>query len=346
MDLNKLLRENLKSFTAYSSARDDYTGREGIFLDANENSLGSVAASGYNRYPDPYQTDLKKKIAQLKKVLPDQLFLGNGSDEAIDLLLRAFCEPRRDNVIIMPPSYGMYSVCARINDVKVVEVPLATDFHINYDKLKEAYLNAKIIFICSPNNPSANLMNSATVKRILSEFEGLVVIDEAYQDFSGQNSWLAHLDSYSNLVVLQTFSKAWGMAALRLGMAYAHPQIIAILNKIKYPYNINVLTQKTVLQALDNSAKKDAMIIEILEGRSYLQKALKSLQIVKNVFPSDANFLLVKFADPKAVYNKLKDKKVIVRDRSGLTHCQGCLRITVGTKEENEILINELSQFE
>lgn len=342
MDINLLLRENLKNFKAYSSARDEYSGKEGVFLDANENSLGSVTEETFNRYPDPYQNVLKKKIASIKKVAVESIFLGNGSDEAIDLLYRAFCDPGKDNVIIMPPSYGMYSVCAALNNVKIVDVPLTEDFQIDLEKLNKYYVSAKLIFICSPNNPSANLINPEHIKIVLKRFNGLVVVDEAYQDFTGQKSWLESLDTYENLVVLHTFSKAWGMAALRLGMAFAHPAVIKILSKIKYPYNINELTQRTVLKALDNISSKDAMVEKIIAQRTLLIEKLSSLNIVKNIFQSDANFVLVQFDDPKMVYQKLREKKIIVRDRSSLVHCDGCLRITVGKEEENQILINTL----
>ncbi len=342
MDIDSLIRKNLKNFKAYSSARAEYTGKEGIFLDANENSLGSVTKDTFNRYPDPYQRILKEKISTIKNVDVERIFLGNGSDEPIDLLYRAFCEPGKDSVIIMPPSYGMYVVCADLNDVKIIAVPLTAEFQIDLKSLKKHHSLAKLIFICSPNNPSANLMNMDDVIEILNDFQGLVVIDEAYQDFSRQKGWLENLQTYDNLVVLQTFSKAWGLAGLRLGMAFAHPEIIRVLNRIKYPYNINELTQRTVIAALDNISAKDAMVNEILNQRAGLIEKLSSLTMVLKIFPSDANFLLVKFNDPQQIYNALRARKIIVRDRSSLAHCDGCLRITVGKKEENDLLFKTL----
>lgn len=347
MDINALLRENIKNFKPYSSARDEYSGSEGVFLDANENSFGSVSAESLNRYPDPYQRELKKKIAELKQTSPEQIFLGNGSDEAIDLLFRAFCRPGRDKVMILPPTYGMYSVCAELNDIEIISVPLNVSFEIDLESvLTKANEDVKLIFICSPNNPSGNVFDKASVRTILENFNGLVVIDEAYIDFSQQAGWLGALSEFENLVVLQTFSKAWGLANARLGMVFADKRIIQILNNIKYPYNVNGLTQNTVLQALERSADKDKMVAEILAQRAVLQNGLERLNIVRDVFPSQANFLLVRFDDARNVFQKLLDQKIIVRDRSKMTRCEGCLRITVGTADENKLLIETLKNMD
>jgi histidinol-phosphate aminotransferase len=347
LKIEKLLRNNIKSFKAYSSARDEYTGKEGIFLDANENALGSVSKEKMNRYPDPYQREVKNRLAELKNVAPPNIFLGNGSDEAIDLLIRAFCEPRQEQIMTMPPTYGMYRVCADLNDVGVIEFPLSSDFEISLKAVERSIsAKTKIIFICSPNNPSGNVMATDTVERLLKNFHGLVVIDEAYQDFSGEASWLKRLNDFNNLVVLQTFSKAWGMAGLRLGMAFANEKIIQVLNAIKYPYNVNALTQEQALQALKNIKLKKQMVDDILGQRAFLIEKLNVLECVKKVFPSDANFLLVRFSQAKIIYKQLLEKQIIVRDRSGLIHCEDCLRITVGTETENQKLIDALKEVE
>jgi len=344
--IRDLLRENIKDFKAYSSARDEYTGEEGIFIDANENSMGSVTNTVFNRYPDPYQKALKKRISEIKDVKSEQIFLGNGSDEAIDLLYRAFCEPAKDNVILMSPTYGMYSVCAHMNDVSIIDVPLTRDFQIDLNNLKNQYALAKMIFICSPNNPSANIISEHDIKIILEEFKGLIIIDEAYQDFSGKKSWLTELGDYNNLVVLQTFSKAWGMAGLRVGMAFADPEIITILSAIKYPYNLSELVQETVLKALEYTSAKDKMVKEIINQREELLKELEQLDVVQKIYPTDANFVLVKFPDAGYYYNELIKRKIIVRDRSSLPGCEGCLRITVGTRDENKTLVDTLKSIE
>lgn len=345
MNIQDFLRKNIKNFKAYSSARDEYSGKEGIFIDANENALGSVTSTEFNRYPDPQQKILKKRISEIKNVNPEQIFLGNGSDEAIDLLYRAFCEPGKDSVILLPPSYGMYSVCANLNDINIIEVPLTKDFQIDMENLKEKLVLAKMIFICSPNNPSANLMHKQDIKFVLDTFNGLVIIDEAYQDFSGSDSWLNELQKYRNLIVLQTFSKAWGMAGLRIGMAYADPEIIAVLSAIKYPYNLSELVQQTVIKALEYTSAKDRMVNELLSQKKELITELNKLDAVQHIYPSDANFVLVKFADAKFYYNELIQRKIIVRDRSSLPGCEGCLRITIGTKEENRTLIETLKRI-
>jgi len=347
VEIEKLLRRNIKAFEPYSSARDEYGGKVGVFLDANENSFGSVGEMKTNRYPDPYQGKLKNKLAEIKKVSTENIFLGNGSDEAIDLLIRAFCEPREDTVLIMPPTYGMYKVCADLNDVETIEIPLKKDFNISVQEALNAVSDkTKLIFLCSPNNPSGNLLQRKDIEVLANNFGGLVVIDEAYQDFAKNESWGKQFKDYENLIVLQTFSKAWGMAGLRLGMAFAHSQIIQVLNNIKYPYNVNMLTQSQVEEAFSQVEKKDKMVIEILNQRKFLEQNLNSLNMVEKVFPSDANFMLVRFSNAKKVYKKLLEKQIIVRDRSSLIHCENCLRITVGTVNENEILITALKEIE
>ncbi|WP_448520225.1 histidinol-phosphate transaminase [Rhodoflexus sp.] len=344
--ISKLLRPHIAGLKPYSSARDEYSGKEGVFLDANENAFGSVTEQPFNRYPDPYQHELKAKIAELKHCRPEQIFLGNGSDEAIDLLYRAFCEPYLDNVIICPPTYGMYEVSAEINCVEVRQVPLTADFQLQPQAIMEAVdWHTKLIFVCSPNNPTANNMAVDDIRYLLEHFHGLVVVDEAYIDFTTQPSFVKSLEVYPNLVVLQTFSKAWGLAALRLGMAFASPELIGVLNKIKPPYNINGVTQQLALAGLNRTDVFREMLAETLRQREMLAETLKSLPQVSHVYPSDANFLLVKTPRPKELYDFLTQKKVIVRDRSKLALCEGCLRITVGTAEENRQLVAAIQQF-
>ncbi|MDG1276395.1 MAG: histidinol-phosphate transaminase [Algoriphagus sp.] len=344
--LEKLLRPHIATLQAYTSARDEYTGKEGVFLDANENPFGSITDQDFNRYPDPYQEELKQKIAEIKEVKPSQIFLGNGSDEAIDLLFRAFCNPGKDNVILLPPTYGMYEVSASINDVDVRKVPLTAEFQLRTDKiLNEVDKHTKIIFICSPNNPSGNKVNREDILHLLKKFKGLVVVDEAYSDFSDEPSFTTELKNFKNLLVMQTFSKAWGLASLRLGMAFASKDLIKILNRIKPPYNISGLTQETVLAAMDNYEKVKAMVKDILVEREFLKTKLESLDFVNKIYPSDANFLLVKMPNANLVYDELIDQKVIVRNRSKVILCEDCLRITVGTRTENERLIEALSKI-
>ncbi|WP_154856334.1 histidinol-phosphate transaminase [Cyclobacterium xiamenense] len=345
-DLQQLLRPHIAALKPYSSARDEYSGNEGIFLDANENPLGSITGQAYNRYPDPYQSQLKQKLADIKNVSSERIFLGNGSDEAIDLLFRAFCRPGIDNVIIMPPTYGMYEVSAGINDVPVRKVPLTPDFQLNPEEVLAAVTAAtKIIFICSPNNPSGNKLLRESILTVLRGFQGLVVVDEAYIDFSDEPSFIHALDEFPNLLVMQTLSKAWGLAALRLGMAFASREIIAILNKIKPPYNISGLTQATVIKALGNTDKLEQMIEEIRVQKEQLRLQLEKTAGVEKVYPSHANFFLVKVPHAKSVYQQLITKKIIVRDRSGVYHCGDCLRITVGNKAENEQFIRALQEI-
>jgi histidinol-phosphate aminotransferase len=341
-----LLRPHLKQLVPYSSARDDYKGKDGVFLDANENPIGSITEENWNRYPDPYQLELKAKLAEIKGVNAEQIFLGNGSDEPIDLLYRAFCEPQTDEVIINPPTYGMYKVSADINNVKAKEVLLTNQYDLDTQALLSAIQpNTKIIWICSPNNPTGNDVSLEKIEIILKGFKGLVVVDEAYIDFADRPSFTTRLNEFPNLIVLQTMSKAWGLASLRLGIAFCSSEIVAILNRIKPPYNLSGLTQRTVLNALNNLEKKDQMVTEILENREELLSELEALEIVKRVYPTDSNFYLVKMKDAKQVYLKLIEKQVILRDRSKVVLCEDGIRITIGTKEENKKLIEELKKL-
>jgi histidinol-phosphate aminotransferase len=342
IDLSSLLRENIKALTPYASARDDFSGAASVYLDANENPFDTP----YNRYPDPHQRLLKARIAELKKVQSDQVFLGNGSDEPIDLLIRAFCEPHRDNVVIPDPTYGMYAISARINDVAVKKIRLTPDFDLDVDAIETAYdALTKLIFLCSPNNPSGNLLTTSKVKHIAAAFHGLVVVDEAYIDFTDDAGLLSSLDDHPNLVVLQTASKAWGLAGIRLGMCFANPTIVEVLDRIKSPYNISGLTQSAALKAFSQEEQKKTWVKEIKKERQWLKEALSKVKIVEVVHPSDANFFLVKIKDADAVYHHLMTKGIIVRNRSAVPGCESCLRITVGTPQENKRLINELNQL-
>lgn len=345
--LNKVIRPHILTLATYSSARDEYSGSEGTFLDANENPFGSVISGNYNRYPDPYQTVVKEKLATIKKVRPSQIFLGNGSDEAIDLVIRATCEPQQDNILILPPTYGMYKVCADVQNVAVKQVPLTADFQVDTKKVLEtADANTKIIWICSPNNPSGNIIERASILHILDNFTtGLVVVDEAYIDFATEESFTQLLDKYPNLVVMQTFSKAWGLAALRLGMAFASENLIKIINKIKYPYNLNGVTQKLLYAALGKEEKKDKYVKQILKERERLHKKLSDLKIIQHIYPSNSNQLLVKFTDANAVFHYLIEQKIITRLRSNVLLCENCIRISIGTKKENDILLKALKKY-
>ncbi len=346
-NLQNLLRENIKNLTPYSSARDEFQGEASIYLDANENAYGSPLDENYNRYPDPLQFKVKTKITAIKGVPPRNIFLGNGSDEAIDILFRSFCRPGIDNVILVPPTYGMYQVSANINDVAVQNVPLTAEYQLNMEGIAEAINpNTKLIFVCSPNNPTGNSMNREDVETLLANFNGVVVVDEAYINYSRQKSFIQELTEYGNLVVLQTLSKAWGLAGLRIGMAFASEEIIEVFNRVKPPYNINEASQKLALQALDNIEQVNQWIKETLSERDKLVLGLKNLSFVMDIFPSDANFILVKTASPKAVYQFLVEKGIIVRDRSKIELCEGCLRITIGTPAENIQLLNTLKTFQ
>jgi histidinol-phosphate aminotransferase len=346
-NLEKSLRPHISKIKPYSSARDEYSGKVGIFLDANENPFGSLTGEDFNRYPDPYQQDIKEKLAPIKGIKPQQIFLGNGSDEAIDLLMRAFCIPGVDNVILLPPTYGMYEVSASINDIAIHRVNLNEDFQLQVpDILDKVDTHSKIIFICSPNNPSGNKMEREGIREILSGFNGLVVVDEAYIDFSDEPSFTTELDKYPNLLVMQTFSKAWGLANLRIGMAFASREIIRILNLIKPPYNISGLTQQKVLQSLEKVNEMEKLVRNILVERDFLEDELDRLHFVLHIFPSQANFLLVRMNEARKVYEYLIHDMIIVRDRSKVVLCEDCLRISVGTREENEQLIQALKNYE
>lgn len=345
-DLNNLLRDNIKRLVPYSTARDEFKGEASVFLDANENSYGSPLPVDYNRYPDPMQWKVKYKLSDIKGVPPQNIFLGNGSDEVIDVLYRSFCQPGVDNVVLCPPTYGMYEVSANINDVIVRKVSLTPDFQLDMPALQEAVdQHTKLIFICSPNNPTGNSIDREDIEMILNNFDGIVVIDEAYINYARQKTFISELTEYPNLVVMQTLSKAWGLAALRVGMAFAGEDIINVLNKVKPPYNINRAAQDLVLQALENTGKVNAWIKETVTERNKLSAALATLPQVLQVYPSDANFLLAKTTDAKGIYNHLVEKGIIVRDRSKVELCNGCLRITVGTPEENAVLVRSIEQF-
>jgi len=346
-DLNNLLRENIKKLVPYSSARDDFKGEAKVYLDANENSFGSPLPKWYNRYPDPHQMKLKEKLSIIKSFPVENIFLGNGSDECIDILLRAFCEPGKDNIIICPPTYGMYEVCANINDVDVKKVRLTPEFQLDLQRIEEAVDdNTKLIFLCSPNNPTGNSLDRKDVEGVLNNYFGLVIIDEAYINFSKFQSFIQELSEYPNLVVLQTLSKAWGLAALRLGITLASTEIVKVMNKIKPPYNIGQASQELIHQALDEVGQVNQMIIDIVNERKYLQKELAKLSVVETVYHSDANFLLVKVVAAKEIYQFLVERGIVVRDRSQVELCEGCLRITVGTPQENKLLLKAMAEFD
>ncbi|TKC08787.1 histidinol-phosphate transaminase [Pedobacter frigoris] len=354
MDINKLQRENIKNLRPYSTARDEYKGQASVFLDANENSFGSPlpqeeageSYKNYNRYPDPLQLDLKDAISKIKGVPIENTFLGNGSDEAIDLLFRAFCEPAKDNVIILPPTYGMYEVSAGINNIEVRKVNLLPNFQLNLDGIAEAIdENTKLIFICSPNNPTGNSIVRTDIETVLANFKGLVIIDEAYINYAKQRTFIQELTEYPNLVILQTFSKAWGLAALRLGMAFASSQVIDVFNKVKPPYNINQATQDIALKALQNIETVNDWIRITVQERDKLSNDLLALPNVTKVYPSDANFILAEVNDALNTYNTLVEQGIIVRDRSKVTLCEGCLRITIGTPEENKTLLEAIKNI-
>jgi histidinol-phosphate aminotransferase len=345
-NINNILRENIKRLVPYSSARDEYQGEASVFLDANENAFGSPLDTPYNRYPDPLQYAVKMRLSEIKGVPARNIFLGNGSDEAIDILFRSFCNPGVDNVILVPPTYGMYEVSANINDIEARKVSLTGDFQLNLEGIAEAIdEHTKLIFICSPNNPTGNSMNREDVETLLANFNGIVVVDEAYINFSRQKTFIQELTEYANLVVLQTLSKAWGLAGLRVGMAFASEEIIDVMNKVKPPYNVNEASQQLALKALQNIDQVNGWIKETLAQRDALVLALKNFDFVVDIYPSDANFILVKTTDPKFIYSYLVEKGIIVRDRSKIDLCEGCLRITVGTPAENKLLIETLQNF-
>jgi len=346
-DLNLLLRENIRKVIPYASARDEFSGAAHIFLDANENSLGSPIMPSYNRYPDPHQLKIKEQLTHIKGLPAQNIFLGNGSDECIDLLYRAFCNPGKDNVIIHPPTYGMYEVSAHIHDIEVRRAPLTAGFELDLPAMEELVdENTKMIWICSPNNPTGNAFQISDIEMILNNFDGLVVIDEAYINFSRTKSFISELTEYPNLVILQTLSKAWGLAGLRLGMAFAGDLIIEVMNRIKPPYNIGQATQDLVLKALEQTSRVNEMIREIVALRTELAEKLGRLSSVINVYPSEANFLLVRIKKARLLYESLLEEGIVVRDRSSAPGCSDCLRITVGSKEQNARLLEMLAVFD
>lgn len=346
-DLERLVRRNIRVLKPYSSARSESTGTSEVFLDANENPFGSPAGTGYNRYPDPRQTKLRSAVAELKGLAASQIFVGNGSDEAIDLLFRVFCDPGSDEVIICPPTYGMYGVSADINDITVREVPLINGFQLDVPAIREAItLRTKLIFVCSPNNPTGNLMSRESIVAIVESFDGIVVVDEAYIDFAGQESMSVEIGTLPNLVVLQTFSKAWGMAGIRVGLALAGKGVIELMDRVKPPYNVSEIAQEMVLDALADRSTIDHWVTAINAERTRLRERLSELGLVKMIYPSDANFLLVKVAGATKIYRSLIEEAIVVRNRSSVELCEDCLRITVGTPEENDRLISALNKLE
>ncbi|MCA6075172.1 histidinol-phosphate transaminase [Fulvivirga sedimenti] len=342
MELDDLIRPNILAMKPYSSARDEFSGQAGIFLDANENPN----ETGLNRYPDPYQKEIKRKLSALKGVAENRIFLGNGSDEPIDLLIRIFCRPGVDSILILDPTYGMYQVAAAVNDVTVIKAPLTENFELDPETvLSQIQRDTKIIFLCSPNNPSGNLLSKTAMQRIMGNFTGIVVVDEAYIDFTDDPGFIDELDKYPHLVVLQTFSKAWGMAGLRVGMAFASERIIQLLNKVKPPYNINILSQQKILNALENPENVKTAMTEIISQRSWLREHLANHPSVEKIYPSDSNFLLIRFRDAQKIFRELLSLQIITRDRSSVLHGSNCLRITVGTPEENKKLVEALFEM-
>ena len=343
ISLEQLVRKNIWSLAPYSSARDEYSGKEAhVFLDANENPYNAP----YNRYPDPLQREVKKMLERVKGVPSENIFLGNGSDEAIDLPYRIFCEPGRDNVVSIAPTYGMYQVCADINDIECRQVLLDEHFQLHADAVLAACdEHTKIIWLCSPNNPTGNSLNRDEILKVIEGFEGIVIVDEAYIDFAQQLSLRQELPTHPNLIILQTMSKAWGSAAIRLGMAFASKEIIAIYNKVKYPYNVNQLTQQQAMEMLKDPFEVDKTVKLLLQERTRLIQAFHELPICEQIYPTDANFFLTRVTDATRIYNYLVDNGIIVRNRSRIQLCQNCLRITIGTRTENNELLSALRQY-
>jgi len=339
-NIEQLVRENIRSLAPYSSAREDYTGSDGIFLDANENPFGI-----YNRYPDPYQKSLKQKLAELKGINESNIFIGNGSDEIIDLAFRIFCEPHKNKAVTFSPTYGMYEVSANINAVELIKLPLNNEFQIDMNDLK-SFLNdetLKLIFLCSPNNPTGNVLNTKDIDVILNTFKGIVLIDEAYIDFCDQSSFIEKLDFYPNLIVSQTLSKAWGLAGIRLGIAYMNSEILSYYNKVKAPYNISSVNQKVAISVISKESDFRQRLEEILAEKQKMIEALQQLTIIKKIYPSDTNFLLVEVGNANDVYNKLVEQKIIIRNRNSVV--RNCLRISIGTASENQQLIDALKKI-
>ena len=345
-DIKKIVRPNIEKLKPYSSAKDEYSGAASVLLDANENSLGSPLTKWYNRYPDPYQTEIKAKLAVIKNIPASQIFLGNGSDEIIDLLFRAFCEPGKDNIIICPPTYPMYEVNANINNIEIKSAPLLPDFQLNVAHIEQLVdPNTKIIWICSPNNPTGNSLDRIDIETILNHFNGIVVVDEAYINFSKQKSFVQSLIDYPNLVVLQTLSKAWGLAGLRVGMCFASEAVVGYLNKVKAPYNISLVAQELVLKALEEVGQVNDMIQHLVDMRIALAEVIASMPHVEKVYPSDTNFLLVKIPNASKLYQYLCTKGIIVRDRSSLPNCADSIRITIGNEQENTLLVDAMAEW-
>ena len=348
IDIKNLVCPHVLSMQAYSSARMEYEGKEGVFLDANENSLGSVTDEVHNRYPDPLQSDLKNEIAALENIAANQIFLGNGSDECINVLIQCFCVSGKDKVVILPPTFSMYEHAAHVMNIGITEVFLKEEtFQLNVDEIltQSKDNGVKIIFICSPNNPTGNLMNEQAIETVLNSFNGLVVIDEAYQDFAGNKSWVTRLNEFENLVVINTFSKAWGMADARLGMLFANKEIIQYLNIIKMPYNVTQHTINLALEALNKVDIKKQFVNELLSGRKWLENQMKEIKFIQKIYPSDANFILFKVEDANGLYKYLLSKKVIVRNRDKAPLLKGCLRVSVGTAAENSKFIEALKEY-
>ena len=345
--LDKLVRKNIKELKPYSSARHEFTGEASVFLDANENPYGSPLVEAFNRYPDPLQWQLKFELAKIKGVPAENIFIGNGSDEVIDLTFRIFCNPGNDNVIVCPPTYGMYEVSANINDIETKKVNLLEGFQLDVEGILNAVdKKTKLLFICSPNNPTGNNMNRNDVEVLLNSFPGIIIIDEAYINFSRQKPFIQELTEYPNLIVMQTLSKAWGLAALRLGLGYASLNIIDLFNKVKPPYNVNKASQELALEALKNTGLVNTWIKELVLEKEYLVKELADFSFVQKIYPSDANFVLVKVNDADKLYNYLTSHGVITRNRNKEMMCENCLRITIGTPEENQKLLNLLKSYE
>lgn len=345
-NLENIVRENIKRLTPYSSARKEFSGAAQIFLDANENSFGSPLPTNFNRYPDPLQWKIKEKVAANYSIKPTEIFLGNGSDEAIDLLFRIFCEPRKDNILICPPTYGMYEVSAEINDVSIKRANLTKDFQLDLQAIGSAIdANTKLLFICSPNNPTGNSFEREEILNLTKNFGGIVVVDEAYIHFSREKSLLSEINNFPNLVVLQTFSKAWGLAGLRVGLAFANEEIVKLFNKVKPPYNISEIAQNAILEAFENVEKVEKTISELISEREKLIENLDNFSFVHRIYPTDANFVLVKTSDAEKIYKFLLNEKIVVRNRNNIVLCEGCLRITIGTAEENELLLKSLEKI-
>lgn len=346
-ELENLVRDNIRKLIPYSSARHEFKGEASVFLDANENSFGSPLPEPFNRYPDPLQWQLKLELSKIKDVPAENIFIGNGSDEVIDLAYRIFCEPGKDNVIICPPTYGMYGVSAHINDVEIKKVNLTNEFRLNVDGILQAADKCtKLLYICSPNNPTGNNMNRQDIEFLLNKFAGIVIIDEAYIDFAVEETFIKQLSKYENLLVMQTLSKAWGLASLRLGLAFASLPIIELFNKVKPPYNINKASQQLALEALQNKQQVNTWVQQTLEQRKLMTEKLSEYSFVKKIYHSDANFLLIKVDDANQLYSYLASNKIIVRNRSKEILCDNCLRITIGTPEENLVLIKILNAYD